>query len=253
MHSSKRSIPLTKKTTLAAVLALSLCSAHGVTWADGSGTITIAPLKPDVPYVFVIHQGRTIKVQRDVYKSFIARSDIRGPLIQTSPSCPPFCLQKMELDVPVVTIGEAEIVDFMLTTLRDKKGILVDVRTERTYKNSTIPGSVNYPLRRINKGADSKEFITMLEELGAKHREKPDWLTQQMENIGLIDASMLSENWDFSDAKDLILWSSSATDNSAATSIKALLTAGYPAQKLKWYRGGMAAWQYWGFTTVKRR
>ena len=91
----------------------------------------------------------------------------------------------------------------------------------------------------------------MLMAMGAKRREERDWLTRQLEDYGLVDTSMLTEEWDFTDAKELIIWTSSAINPSAMQAIHALLAAGYPAGKLKWYRGGMAAWQYWGFTTVR--
>ena len=33
--------------------------------------------------------------------------------------------------------------------------------------------------------------------------------------------------------------------------IQVLLGYGYPAEKIKWYRGGMQAWEALGLTTVK--
>jgi rhodanese-related sulfurtransferase len=36
----------------------------------------------------------------------------------------------------------------------------------------------------------------------------------------------------------------------APTNIKQLLALGYPAHKLKWYRGGMQDWKMLGLTTV---
>ena len=41
-----------------------------------------------------------------------------------------------------------------------------------------------------------------------------------------------------------------ATDDARAIIGITLLTLGYPAEKLKWYRGGMQSWEQFGFTTV---
>jgi len=35
------------------------------------------------------------------------------------------------------------------------------------------------------------------------------------------------------------------------SSIKTLLRFGYPAKKLKWYRGGMQDWEILGLTVIK--
>ncbi len=237
-------------TAAAVAVALSLAS-PGVSWSDATSGKVTAPLKPDVPYLFVVHQGRSIKIERDIYNSFKAGSDIRGQLMQSSGTCPPFCLQALKLDVPVDTVGEAEIVDFMLTKMRDNKGVLVDVRSKRTFDYSTIPGSIHYFIQDLQKGPGDPDFDAMLEVLGAERRGETGWLDRQLETIGLTGNGMLTKDWDFTHAKTLILWGNSATDATSITAIKLLLSAGYPATKLKWYRGGMASWQYWGFTTVR--
>lgn len=209
-----------------------------------------APLKPDVPYVFVVHQGRSVKVERDIERSFRAGIDIRGELMQTSGTCPPFCLQPIKLELPVETVGESEIIDFMLTDLRDNKGALVDIRSPKHFDLNTIPGSINLFFRDVIKAAESNELDAVLEGFGAKRRESPGWFMQQLEEYGLVGNGLRTADWDFTDAKELIIWNLGPTSGVPAKVIEILLSAGYPASKIKWYRGGMAAWQYWGFTTV---
>ncbi len=234
----------------APALAALMMTVSTTAWPDASPDKAIAPLKPDVPYVFVVHQGRSIKVERDIYKSFISGMDIRGMLIQTSGSCPPFCLQPIKLDIPVDTVGEREIVDFMLTTMRDNKGKLIDVRSKTTHANGAIPGSDNIYIRRFNQPKDSEAFRAMLKSFGAEPREPAGWFDNLLATLGIRDNSMMTDHWDFTNAKTLVLWATSATDSTAADAARILYEAGYPAEKLKWYRGGLAAWQYWGFTTV---
>lgn len=248
--STKITRKISTPSALAIALAISLSSPSLVS-ADASNKKNIAPLKPDVPYLFVVHNGRSIKIERDVYDSFSARIGLRGSLIQMADSCPPFCLLPQNLDVPVQTVGEAEIIDFMLTKLRDSSGTLVDVRGEKSHAYATIPGSLNYFIQIFLKGPGDNKFDAMLETFGAKRRGEISAVTKLLETIGINDSSMLTDNWDFTEAKELIIWTTSSIDDSAGSAIKALLDAGYPASKLKWYRGGLASWQYWGFNTYR--
>lgn len=236
------------KTTL---LASALLCASASAQADAEGGRMTAPLKDGVPYAFVVHNGRSIKVERDIEKSFAVRMDIRGTLITNASDCPPFCLLPMQLDIPVATVGETEIVDFMQTRLRDKAGVLVDVRSMTQYRGSTIPGSINIFVTEFLKDKDDEGFVALLESFGAKPRGEVSWFQRQLEAVGVADTSLVSEHWDFSNAQDLIIWTNGPMDRSAVKAIRALVSAGYPPQKIGWYRGGMPAWQYWGFNTVK--
>lgn len=242
-----------KKSTSLRLLISSLCASSLIYSSNGlsdaqSGKV-IAPLKPEVPYIYVVHQGRSIKVERDIDKSFMAPASIRGSLMTTSEACPPFCLLPVQLDLPVATIGETEIVDFMLSEIRDSKGVLIDVRSKSQHEVGTIPGSVHYPATRFIRDQDGTELEAIFEELGAKRRNNVNWIDQQLEKFELVDTSLLTSKWDFTNAKDLIFWSHAATSQLAPKVIKIMYEAGYPAQKMRWYRGGLAAWYYWGFTT----
>ena len=56
--------------------------------------------------------------------------------------------------------------------------------------------------------------------------------------------------WDFNDAKTLVFYCNGAWCGQSPTSIRSLLTAGYPPQRIKWYRGGMQDWLALGLTVV---
>jgi len=49
----------------------------------------------------------------------------------------------------------------------------------------------------------------------------------------------------------LLLYCNGPWCGQSPTNIRTLLTLGYPAHKIKWYRGGMQAWESLGLTTVK--
>ncbi len=236
------------KLKLGIAFALSL-SSPTMTLADAQSGKTIAPLKPDMPYLFVVHNGRSVKVERDIYDSYKARTNLYGYLVQIAGTCPPFCLLPQQLDLPVETVGEIEIIDFMMTKLRKGQGVLLDTRHKEAYQSATIPGSANYSIQIIQKGLGDKEFEDMLLALGAVRRGEISALDKILEATGVTDTSMLTDDWDFNEAKELIVWANSAMNKTPVTAIEILLAAGYPAKKLKWYRGGLASWQYWGFNT----
>lgn len=234
-----------------AIASTTMVAPHA--FADAKSGKTIAPIKPDMPYIFVVHNGRSIRIERDAFDSLKARNDIRASLTQNSTACPPFCLQPAQLDIPVETIAEAELIDFMLMDLRDDNGVLIDVRSKQNYESNTIPGSTHYFIQDVQKGLGHEDFDLMLEQFGAQRHDGLTITDKLTEMLELDGHGMKSDIWDFSEAKTLVFWSQSAIDPTAARAIRIMYEAGYPAEKLKWYRGGLASWQYWGFNTLKTR
>ena len=57
--------------------------------------------------------------------------------------------------------------------------------------------------------------------------------------------------WDFSNAKTLVFFCNGMWCGQSPNNIRNLLKFGYPADKMKWYRGGMQNWENLGLTTVK--
>jgi len=104
-------------------------------------------------------------------------------------------------------------------------------------------------VQTIQKGIGDSEFDAMFKSLGVKPRNDVSWLTRQLENLGISDTSEVSDTLDFSNAKELVVWGRAQTDINVRYAIRALLDAGYPAHKIRWYHGGLASWVFWGFTT----
>ena len=69
--------------------------------------------------------------------------------------------------------------------------------------------------------------------------------------IGHFGARSQGGKWDFSNARTLVLYCNGMWCSQSTNAVKLLLHYGYPAQKLKWYRGGMQNWENLGLTTVK--
>jgi len=57
--------------------------------------------------------------------------------------------------------------------------------------------------------------------------------------------------YQFKDAKTLVMFCNGMWCGQSPTNIKDLLNLGYPASKIKWYRGGMQNWEILGLNTAK--
>ncbi|WP_456378359.1 rhodanese-like domain-containing protein [Thiolapillus sp.] len=198
------------------------------------------------PYIHVVYEGRSIKVQRIQDRSY----ELSGHFAKSIQPCPPFCIGPM-LPAPGVEVyGEVEMFDFLETDLRDGTGILIDSRTSSWFKKGTIPGAVNIPFTELAKEPTSPEIAELLERFGARERGDIGFFTALMEKWGIVDTKYKTEDWDFTGAKNLVLFCNGPDCGQSPRAIRGLLAAGYPSDKLKYYRGGMRMWEFWGITTV---
>jgi rhodanese-related sulfurtransferase len=198
------------------------------------------------PYLHVIHEGRSIKIQRIQDPGY----ELKGYFAKTARKCPPFCIQPITVDPAVKTIGEIELFHFMENDLREGTGVLIDARTPSWHKKGTIPGSVNYPFTLFTQDENADQRDSIISEFGAKPRQQPGLIEKTMQELGLSDSKYLTDSWDFSDAKTLVIWCNGPACGQSPRAIEGLLKAGYPADKILYYRGGMQMWQLWGLTTV---
>lgn len=202
-------------------------------------------LTSDKPYLHVIHKGESVKVQRVQDPDYV----LKGYYAKTARKCPPFCLQPMQVDPGVATIGEVELFEFMETKLRDGKGLLIDARTPEWFERGTIPGSINLPFTVLSK-TGTLENETALKRFGGRPRGEVGAISRTLEEMGIINSEGKSDKWDFTHAKELVLWCNGPECGQSPRAIRGLLSAGYPASKIFYYRGGMQMWQLWGLTTV---
>lgn len=227
-------------------------AAFDVTAEEEGGSVKVGKsdgfigLTKEKPYIYVIHEGSSVKVQRIQDPDY----ELSGYYAKSGRNCPPFCIQPIVPDPQVGAIGEVELFDFMEKELRDGAGVLIDARTPSWFNKGTIPGSLNYPFTKLSKEPGSPELDEVLEEFGARERGDIGFFTRLMEKFGLSDAKYKTENWDFTNAKQLVLWCNGPSCGQSPRAIRGLLAADYPGDKIKYYRGGMQMWQLWGLTTV---
>ena len=204
------------------------------------------PLTRDKPYIYVIHEGSSVKVQRIQDPNY----ELSGYFAKTIRKCPPFCIQPITPDPRVSVIGEVELFDFMEKELRNDKGLLIDARTPSWFSKGTIPGSVNIPFTELSRKPDSPEMDAMLTRLGARPRGEVGFWDALLERWGIIEAKYKTDKWDFTDAKTLVLFCNGPACGQSPRAIRGLLAADYPGDKIRYYRGGMQLWELWGLTTI---
>lgn len=194
-----------------------------------------------------VHDGKElIKISRIQDTSHV----IDGSFAKTSRPCPPFCITPLSVDKGVTTVAELEVIKFMETSMYRGKGVIIDARTPGWHKKGTIPGSINIPFTTFEKDSNDIELSEIFESLGAVERDNVNSVLRMVEDFGFLGGDQKTEKWDFSDAKELLLWCNGPWCGQSPRAIRALLKAGYPAEKLFYYRGGMQMWQSLGLTTV---
>ena len=200
----------------------------------------------DMPFIVTVHDGQEVKIER------IQDQDhqLTGGYTKTSRKCPPFCVQPMQLDPGVTTIGELELLKFIEDKVNTGRGVLIDARTPSWFKQGTIPGSVNIPFQTFSKESSDMVKTTALARFGVTRKDGSESLLESFQRF-LSDNPNMSSMWDFSKAKDLVLWCNGAWCGQSPHAIHGLVSLGYPPEKLFYYRGGMQLWQLLGFTVVK--
>ena len=178
--------------------------------------------------VDVINHGKKAKITRNQNNKNMIKQDFA----KTSRPCPPFCIQPMVLAPGVETIAELEVMEYLSKMAKGDDTILViDSRTPDWAKKGTIPGSVNIPWTKLNAA-----------------KADPISIGDIMEERFNVEGD--DDDRDFSKAKTLVMFCNGMWCGQSPNNIKSLLKMGYPANKIKWYRGGMQDWEVLGLSTV---
>jgi len=142
---------------------------------------------------------------------------VTGDWALTSRPCPAFCIQPMTPAEGVTTIGELELLEF----LQDPEVFVMDGRIRPEFEAGTIPGAVSVP---YNEAADR------LGELGCE----PDF-----------------EGFECpADVPRVALFCNGPWCGQSPAAARRMIEAGYPAEKIFYYRGGMQVWRALGLTVV---
>ena len=184
----------------------------------------------EIESVSVKHGDTNISIMRNQNQ----KNTVNPAFAKTSRKCPPFCIQPANLAPGVETIAELEMLDYLKRMSEgDDSIVVIDSRTRAWVAKGTIPGAINIPWTSLNpsKGADPISIGEILEER--------------------FNAQNLEGLWDFRNARTLVMFCNGMWCGQSPNNIKNLLGFGYPAHKIKWYRGGMQNWEILGLTTAK--
>jgi len=143
---------------------------------------------------------------------------IEGEFAQIARPCPNFCIQPMIPAEGVTTVGELEV----LAALQDPDTLVVDGRIRPEFDAGTIPGAISVP---YNESADRMDVFGC-----------------ELDFDGFL--------CDGEDVKNVLLFCNGPWCGQSPTAARRLIEAGFPAEKISYYRGGMQMWRMLGLTVV---
>lgn len=160
-------------------------------------------------------------VQTDVGPVEISRIQDPGNVVTgewalTSRPCPNFCIQPMSPAEGVATIGELE----MIAALQDPDVIVTDSRVRADYLGGTIPGAVHLPY------------------------------TEVADRLDLLGCEVDFDGFDCTNASQVVLFCNGPWCGQSPTAIRRMIEAGYPAERIAYYRGGMQVWRMLGLSVT---
>lgn len=175
-------------------------------------------ITPDISYVYIYHKGKAVKAHRIQN----TKHKLTGEYAKTHR--PGTHIQPINLKNGVKTVGEVEVLQFMKNKVNKKKGMIIDVRDKSAYAKESLPSAVNIPIKITKNNAAMKKILKSLGMKSAQEANRAMQLTIYCDGP----------------------WSKKSTEM-----VNTLLAHGYPADKIKFYRGGFQMWKILGFTTVR--
>ena len=139
--------------------------------------------------------------------------------------CDGLCIAPDTAAAGVETITENAVIAFMATYVAAGTGLLIDSRAPSARALGFLPTSANMPQALVTP--DNPLLPEIFAALGAR---------------SLLGA------YNFSDAMTLVVYDAGPTTLDAHNLINAMIAEGYPAEKIKYYRGGMQVWSTLGLT-----
>jgi rhodanese-related sulfurtransferase len=193
-----------------------LCAATAL-WAT-AGLSQDTGITPNAEFMF---EGRMVSIVRD---------NTLGPTLaakfaSAAPECAQNCFGPIEVAAGVKTLGEQEVLSFLMGHVVANTGLMVDARTPQDRTLGHIPGSVSLPASAMRAQKDYRDQILTV--LGARTG-----------TAGLT----------FENARHLLVYDIGPASNDAETLITQLLAAGYPAERINYYRGGLLMWAALGLS-----
>jgi len=204
------------------ILLTGLSPAPAIPGETENGETIHVKLSKHIGRIEITKADRTVVIERIQDPA----STIPPPFDKTSRPCPPYCIQPIVAAPGVETLGELELIAYLQKSTQSDDVLIIDTRPDEWYERQTIPLAINLPY---------DQFQDKMPYLLEKH----------------FNAKRNGDKWDFSNAKTLVLFCNGYWNPDSYQVVQRLLSLGYPADKIKWYRGGMQSWLSLGLTTEK--
>lgn len=173
--------------------------------------------------VNITRDTASVTVETDAGPVEIARiqdqsNRIAGDWALTSRPCPNFCIQPVSPAEGVNTIGELELIGM----LQDPGVVVMDGRIRPEFEAGTIPGAVSVPY------------------------------TEAADRLDMLGCEIDFEGFDcdVEGLKSVALFCNGPWCGQSPTAARRMIAAGYPAERIYYYRGGMQVWRMLGLTVV---
>ena len=167
----------------------------------------------DMMSVTVTTPGGAVEIKRNQDPD----ARLGEPWTKPSRPCPNFCIQPMTPAPGVTTIGELEVLEF----LKSGEALLVDGRVRPQYEQGTIPGAMSVPY------------------------------TEAADRLGEFGCEVDFDGWICEgEVPSVVLFCNGPWCGQSPTAARRMIEAGFPAEKIYYYRGGMQSWNMLGLTVV---
>ncbi|WP_323022226.1 rhodanese-like domain-containing protein [Pararhodobacter sp.] len=141
---------------------------------------------------------------------------VTGQWAMTSRPCPNFCIQPMIPAEGVTTVGELEVI----AALQDPDVLVIDSRVQADYRGGTIPGAIHIPY------------------------------TEMADRLGEVGCEVDIDGFTCEDPKQVLLFCNGPWCGQSPTAIRRMIEAGFPADHISYYRGGMQVWRMLGLSVL---
>ncbi|GAB1380004.1 rhodanese-like domain-containing protein [Pararhodobacter aggregans] len=141
---------------------------------------------------------------------------VTGQWAMTSRPCPNFCIQPMIPAEGVTTVGELEVI----AALQDPDVLVIDSRVQADYRGGTIPGAIHIPY------------------------------TEMADRLGEVGCEVDIDGFACEDPKQVLLFCNGPWCGQSPTAIRRMIEAGFPADHISYYRGGMQVWRMLGLSVL---
>lgn len=170
-------------------------------------------ITPDMPSLTIQTEAGPVEIIRN--QDTEAR--VADRWTKTSRPCPAFCIQPLVPAPGVTPVAELEV----LEALRTGSHILVDGRIRPQFEAGTIPGAISVPYT---------EAADRLDVLGC-----------ELDFDGFLCEGVETQ---------VILFCNGPWCGQSPTAARRMIEAGFPAENISYYRGGMQGWNNLGLTVV---